>query len=62
MIDPKNLPDDVEVLKAMILSSHAEIAGKDTEIANRNAEIAGKDALIERKEDRKRCAVHTVAL
>jgi transposase len=38
MIDPENLPDDVEALKAMILASHAE--------------IANKDALIERKEDR----------
>ncbi len=38
MIDPKNLPDDVEALKAMILASHAE--------------IVGKDALIECKEDR----------
>ena len=37
MIDPKNLPNDVEALKAMILASHTE--------------IAGKDALIERKED-----------
>ena len=38
MIDPENLPDDVAALKALILASHAE--------------IAGKDALIERKEDR----------
>jgi len=37
MIDPKNLPDDVASLKAMILASHDE--------------ITGKDALIERKED-----------
>ena len=38
MIDPENLPDDVEALKAMILASHAE--------------IMDKDALIECKEDR----------
>ena len=38
MIDPKNLPDDVAALKAMILASHAE--------------ITDKDALIECKEDR----------
>ena len=41
MIDSKNLPDDIEALKAMILASHAE--------------ITGKDALIERKEDRIQC-------
>jgi transposase len=41
MIDSKNLPDNIETLKAMILASHAQ--------------IVCKDALIERKEDRIQC-------
>lgn len=44
MMTGSNLPDDIDVLKAMILASQAEIAQRD-------ALVADRDAVIERKED-----------
>lgn len=66
MQDAPDLPDDIDVLKAMIAASRAMIADRDNVIAGRDSVIAARDSviatrdsiiaarddIIERKEDR----------
>jgi len=61
MTNPTDLPDDIDLLKAMILASKADIAASDARLADQNARIAESDGIIERKEDRIQCLEKLVA-
>jgi transposase len=61
MINPADLPDDIDLLRAMILASKADIAARDAHLADQNARIADRDGIIERKEDRIQCLEKLVA-
>jgi len=61
MTTPTDLPDDINILKAMILASKTDIATRDARLADQNARIADRDGIIERKEDRIQCLEKLVA-
>ena len=61
MTNPTDLPDDIDLLKAMILASKADIAARDVRLADQNASIVDRDGIIERKEDRIQCLEKLVA-
>jgi len=55
MTNPADLPDDIGLLKAMILASKADIVARNARLASQNARIADRDGIIERKEARIQC-------
>jgi len=61
MTNLTNLPDDIDLLKTMILASKADIAARDARLADQNARIVDRDGIIERKEDRIQCLEKLVA-
>ena len=61
MTNPADLPDDIDLLKAMILASKADIAARDACLADQNARIVDRDGIIERKEGRIQCLEKLVA-
>jgi len=52
MTNAADLPDDIDVLKAMVLASQTDIAARDASLVNQTTRIAERDDIIERKEDR----------
>lgn len=61
MTNPTDLPDDIDLLKAMVLASKVDIAARDARLADQNARIVDRDGIIERKEDRIQCLERLVA-